>query len=160
MEEDILQNDGIIQTNENDEVLKYKELYLRTLADYQNLKKEMSDRRGEDLKRAESEILESFIPIFVNFEKANQFKPVEESKSWSAWATGIDFIQKQFQKALGEFGIEKMEVLGKKFDHNYHEVVEEVEGEEGVILKEIDAGFLQHGKVLKVAKVVVGKNKN
>lgn len=140
----------------------YKDKYLRAHADYQNLVRETNERRTEWANMSEVQVLEAFIPVYDNFKKAAAHQPTEESSSWKNWGMGIGFIEKQFAEVLKRFGIEEISTVGSVFDPNKHESVGEEESDEydeDVILKEIESGYKKGNKIIKVAKVIVSKEK-
>lgn len=141
--------------------VNYKEKWMRAQADYQNLQKEISAKRGEWAAMSEWQILEKFVPVYDNFKKAFAVnnEQLAMNKEQSSWIKGIEFIMKRFGDVLKLHGIEEIETIGKKFDPALHEVLgeEESDKEAGIILKELDGGYKKGEKVLKVAKVIVAK---
>jgi molecular chaperone GrpE len=146
------------------EAEEFKAGWQRALADYKNLQIETEKRRSEWAQLSERLILEEFIPVYDNFNKAfnvvnvQNVEDVENDKKWQNWKQGIEYIMKQYWKVLQDHGVEKVKTVGEMFDPCMHEAVSEEEGEEeGKILKEVEAGYTMKGKVIKVAKVVVAK---
>jgi len=143
-----------------EENVDYKDQWLRAQADYANLQKETSAKRGEWATMSEWQILEEFIPVYDNFKKAFSVTIEGSDKQWESWKQGIGYIMKQFGDILKQHGIEELETVGKVFDPSLHESVSEElsdEYDDGVILREVDAGYKKGEKVLKVARVVVNK---
>lgn len=149
----------------NDKAEEYKKDWQRALADYKNLQKETSERRGEWAQMSKTMILEDFIPVYDNFKTAFYHHPVlnadnEEHTQIKSWVDGIGYIMKQFGDVLKSHGIEEIKTVGEKFDPTIHESVgeEEVEGKEsGVIVKEVSGGYKMGDKVVKVARVIIAK---
>jgi len=147
-----------------DECEEYKKGWQRALADYQNLQKEMNARRSELLQMSEREILEEFIPVFDNFKKAFNHHPDfdesdESGKKIKNWSLGIGHIMRQFKDILKAHQVEEIKTIGEKFDPKFHEAVGEetvADKEAGIILREIDGGYILGNRVLKVAKVIIG----
>ena len=71
-------------------------------------------------------------------------------------------IKLQLESFLEQNGIKEIEVDGKKFDPNFHEVVSEVESKKdpGTIIEEIQKGYKFDGRVIRRTKVRVSKFKN
>lgn len=138
--------------------LDYKDKWLRAQADYQNLQKEIAQKRSEWVKMSEVQVLEAFIPVYDNFKKAASHTP-EDDGNWKAWAAGIGYIQKQFGDILKQFNVEEIKTVGEPFNIELHETAgeEESDKEPGTIVKEVDAGYMANGRVLKAAKVIVAK---
>lgn len=144
---------------------EYKKDWQRALADYKNLQKETSERRGEWAQMSKTMILEDFIPVYDNFKTAFYHHPVlnadnEEHKQIKSWVDGIGYIMKQFGDVLKSHGIEEIKTVGEKFDPALHESVgeEEVERKEsGMIVREVAGGYKMGDKVVKVARVIISK---
>lgn len=130
----------------------------RERADFLNYKKGELERIGEILKYAATGLIFKFLPILDNLELAekNLTKELKDDEN----VKGLLQIKAQFKDILKNQGIEEIESLGKKFDPNFHEVVEEIEikdKESGVVIEEIQKGYQIHGKVLRPAKVKIVK---
>jgi molecular chaperone GrpE len=81
------------------------------------------------------------------------------SDKYQNWQKGIEVLLAQLDKTLAEMGVKKIEALGKKFDPHYHEAVREVEsdGEEGMVVEELQSGFILNDKVIRPSQVVISK---
>jgi molecular chaperone GrpE len=128
----------------------------RARADFLNYKKEEIERIEELLKYAGVELILKMLPILDNFDLvekrlADRLKKDENLK-------GILQIKTQILDFLKNEGVKEMKVVGEKFDPNFHEAVETIEGKEsGKILEETQKGYLLNGRVLRPAKVKVSK---
>jgi len=145
-----------------EECQKLKDEYLtgwqRARADLLNYKKEELKRVGELIKYAGEGFILKILPILDNFEIADKNLP-EDLKN-DEKIKGILKIKTQIKDFLKSQGVEEIECLGKKFDPNLHEVVEEVnkEGvEPGTVIEEIRKGYKINGRLLRPAKVRVTK---
>jgi len=145
-----------------EECQKLKEEYLagwqRARADFLNYKKEELERVGELIKYADVGLILKFLPILDNFEIAEKKLP-ENSKN-DEKIKGILQIKSQIKDFLKNQGVEEINCLGKKFDPNFHEVVEEVnkEGvEPGTVIEEVQKGYKINDRLLRPAKVRVTK---
>ncbi len=152
------------------EAKEYQEGWQRAQADYRNLQKEVEKMRSEWVRMSELQILEEFIPVYDNFKKAFGYDAdsadgdadnadvMALKKSFQNWRKGIEYIMQQFGNILKAHDVEEIKTVGEQFNPELHEALseEEVEGKEsGTIIREIDAGYMMKGKVIKVAKVVV-----
>lgn len=163
-----MQNDSEAVIDENKECqncAQYKAGWMRATADYMNLQREVAMQRSEWVRMSEAQILEDFLPVYGNFKKAvshanndSNSTNTDTNTQFENWKKGIEYIMKQFGDVLKAHGIEEIKTVGKKFDPVMHEAVGENDGgEPGLIMKEIDAGYLMKGKVLKTAKVIIAK---
>lgn len=137
----------------------YKDKWMRAQADYQNFQKEVEERRSEWVRSSELQILEEFIPVFNNFKTAFAHQPTDDS-GWKSWSEGIGFIMKQFGDVLKSHDLEEIKTVGEPFDINKHEAAGEEPSDEyddGVIIREVAAGYTMKDKVIVPAKVIVCK---
>lgn len=144
------------------ELQKQCEEYLngwkRAQADYQNLMKETEIKQKEMFQYVTNETVRQFLPLVDYFKYAfNHNVPGELRKT--EWFKGIEHIQTYLNKILTDNGIKTIKTVGEKFDPHLHEAVGEVEskGKSGEVVEEISSGFIQNGKVIRHAKVKVGK---
>lgn len=146
-----------IEEVQPEEVIDYKELWIRAQADYQNLQKETSKQRAQWNEYARSEVLEDVIPILENFKKAFAHDATEDKDGFENWKKGIGFIKKQLEDVLAQYDIEMITTVGEVFDPLMHEAVSEKDSDEteGVILEEISGGYKMGERVILPAKVVV-----
>jgi molecular chaperone GrpE len=139
-----------------------KEEYLngwkRAKADFINYKREEAGRTKEMMNYSKAELLSSIIEILDNFEKAEEETP-EDVKN-DNYFQGLLRIKDQFNDFLKSQGVKKVKAIGEKIDLNYHEIVEEVENKEeksGIVVEEVQKGYLFEGRLLRPAKVKVSK---
>lgn len=83
-------------------------------------------------------------------------------KQYQNWQVGVQGIVMQLDQTLGELGVKKIEALGKKFDPHLHEAVKEVEsdGDDQMVVEELQSGFELNGKVIRPSQVVISKKKS
>jgi len=130
----------------------------RLQADFENYIKR-SEKEKENLKHlANYELFLDLIKIVDNFEEA--MKSLKNSKDKEI-TNGITMIYNQLINLLQRNNIKTIETIGKKFNPHEHEAIknQESDKEEGMILKEIQKGYLFHNNVLRPSKVIVS-NRN
>ncbi|HXK32062.1 MAG TPA: nucleotide exchange factor GrpE [Candidatus Paceibacterota bacterium] len=143
-----------------EECLKQKDEYLagwqRARADFLNYKKEEMERITALLAYAGEELILKIIPILDNFELIEKKLPEGLKKDENV--KGILQLKNQILDFLKNQGVEEMKTAGEKFDPNLHEAIETKEGgESGVIIEEIQKGYIINGRLLRPAKVKVAK---
>ena len=70
-------------------------------------------------------------------------------------------VKEQLLCCLGKHGVEKIESVGTDFDPNIHDALLQVESEEhgnSKVVEEFEKGYLLKGRLLKPAKVSVGRD--
>lgn len=130
----------------------------RILADYQNLEKRVTAEKREWIVSANRELLLRILPVLDTLRMASEHSNDEH----------VRISVKQFEDILRSEGVTKIETEGKDFDANTMECVatEAVDAStnsgqgENKVLKELQAGYMLGDKVLRVAKVKVGKTSN
>lgn len=144
------------------ECQKQRDEYLagwqRARADFLNYKKDEMERIGEFFKYANEELILKILPILDNIYIAENTIPPDLKNN--QWIGGILQIKTQMLDFLKNQGVEEIKSAGKKFDPNFHEVLEESgskDGESGAVVEEIQKGYILNGKILRPAKVKVAK---
>jgi len=130
----------------------------RARADFLNYKKEEMERVGEFLGYAKEEFILKTLPFIDNFETAEKALP--ESLKTEEHVKGLLQIGAQMKDFLKSQGVQEIKTVGEKFNPNFHEAVQEIEKEgleSGIIIEEVQKGYLIAGKLLRPAKVKVAK---
>ena len=87
------------------------------------------------------------------------FSNKESWESVSAeWRQGVEYIHSQLMNTLHSHGLAEINPEGKEFDPQKHEAVEMIEGKDNMVIEVIQKGYELNGKVVRVAKVKVGKS--
>lgn len=136
---------------------------MRALADLQNARKRMEEEKATFAVFAAQSLVLKVLDIYENYHRLMLHKPDwvnEEMKKQGheVWLKGLDLIDLQFQKFLEEQGVSILGArVGEKIDPAKHEAVMSGDGEEGVILEVFSPGYEMGGRVIKTAKVKVGR---
>jgi molecular chaperone GrpE len=137
------------------EVNDLRQSLLRVHADFDNYRKR-TRQEMEDLRRfAARELLLELLPVADNFDRAlDSFSSgnVEEIRA------GVEMVRRQLSSVLEKYGVTPMDCVGAPFDPTRHEAVmqEPADGREaGVVVEELQKGYLLHDKVLRPALVKV-----
>lgn len=133
--------------------------YLRLQADFDNYKKRFFKERTDFIKFANEGLILELLGILDNFERG--IKSAEQKKNYDLLHQGVDMISRQLHSLLREKGLQRIEVMGEKFDPHLHDALEVVESdaEEGIIVEELQPGYILNGRILRHAKVKVSKGK-
>ena len=145
-------------SEENPELLRLKDKYLRTLAEYENFRKRSEKEKAQMFELGAKSIIEALLPVVDNFERA--LSHVQEEEKDSPFVKGIEGIYKQIQKMFADCNIQEIEALGKKFDPALHNAVmteEEGDAEEDTITQDLQKGYTYRGNVVRHSMVKVKK---
>jgi len=119
----------------------------RALADYKNLVDRTNKEKKEFYEFANTNVLQSFLPVYDSLDMLSKYSQDQ----------GLALTVKQFKQVFSEEGVKEIEVLGKEYNEQEMEAVEMVEGEKNIVIEEISKGFIFKGKLLRPARVKVGK---
>ncbi len=142
---------------------KLKEDFLRAYADAENIKKRCAQEIEKNNKYAISSFAKNLLSVADNLDRA--LKSIPEDKKDDCehlknLLAGVEMTQHELTKVFEKFGIKKMEIIGTKFDPNFHQVIQEVEDKEkanGTIINELQSGYMINDRILREAMVVVSK---
>ena len=137
-----------------DELTKWREMALRTAAEYDNYRKRCVKDREDFTKYANRSLLEELLPVIDNFEMGMQMAQQDTS---SMIYIGMSMVQKQLADFLASQGVEAIEAApGQEFDHNVHEAImsEPSDQPEGTIIRILRRGYNLRGRLLRPVNVV------
>jgi len=153
-------NDDISKLNE--EIENLKEEKLRILAEMENLRKRFEKDKIDSIKYGNHNLAKDMLTLGDNLSRALDAISSDEkrSESFNNLIDGLKIVQKEFVMILEKHGVKKIESINKKFDHNYHQAMLEVETDEfneGYVVQEIQSGFTLHDRLLRPSMVGVSK---
>ena len=128
--------------------------FKRALADYQNLEKRIAQGRSEMNSWAVNDLMRQIAQVMHYFDQA--FAGVGDDEQKSPWFKGVQMATLQLRQVLQNQGLEEIKTDGN-FDPGLHEAVDTKDGEDGKILEVVEKGYKLNGKILKPARVIVGK---
>ena len=106
MEESKVVNVPMVDVSENES--EYKDLYLRTLADMDNLRKNTTKKINEIYKIANDKLIKELLPFAdsLNLAVNNENIKLDEE----TYSKGYEVLKKQFENILSKFGLKEIEV--------------------------------------------------
>ena len=135
---------------------RFRDLALRSQADFENYKKRSAREKEEAIKYANSSLLERLVGIIDNFELG--LAAAREQGADSPIYSGMVLVQKQLNDLLAENGLQTIEAEGKMFDPNVHEAIAHEPSDrtpEGIVVRQTRRGYRLKDRLLRPAKVVV-----
>ena len=145
-----------------EEISSLKEEKIRVLAEMENLRKRFDREKIDSIKFGSVNFARDILSPGDNLERALSAinKEEEHSDSIKNLIEGLMMVKKEFVSALEKNGISKIDSVDKKFDPNLHQAMMEVENDdldEGVVVQEIQGGYMMHDRLLRPAMVAVSK---
>jgi molecular chaperone GrpE len=135
---------------------RFRDLALRSQADFENYKKRSAREKEEAIKYANSTLLERLIPIVDNFDLG--LEAARSDGEQSPVFSGMSMVLKQLMDFLTDQGLQPIDATGKKFDPNLHEAIAHEPSEkfpEGVVIRQTRRGYRLKDRLLRPSSVVV-----
>ncbi len=132
--------------------------YLRLYAEFDNYKRRTQRERLEMMETAGSKTMKALLPVLDDFDRAAQLAKKDEATA-EIWNNGIGLVRKKMLSALAAQGLKPMESTGKEYNSDLYEAVTEIPNPEmsGKVVDTIERGYTLNGRIIRHAKVVVGK---
>ena len=164
-EEEIKKTPDIKKEESVEEKLKStQEKLLRTMAEMENQRKKFEKEREEAFEFGGFNFARESLSLLDNIDRAiTSFKNDEnlkDNKDLSKIIDGIDVIKKDLISIFKRSGIESIECINKKFDPNFHQAMLEIENntkESGIVIQEIQKGYMMKDRLLRPSLVGVTK---
>ena len=152
---------------------EYYDQLLRLKAEFENYRKRVEKEKEKIYLYGKETVLLKLVSVLDTLEQAEKNltteneklspprRPDEEARKTENIIKGLNLITLDLRNFLKSEGLEMIESVGKKFDPHFHEVVEqeESEKEEGIILAELQKGYLFKEWIIRPAKVKIAKTR-
>ena len=152
------QDDASDDSEPIDPVQQEREKYLRLYSEFENFRRRTTKERLDLLQNASKDLMLELLPVVDDMERAIQALSGEENASAKE---GMELIYKKFYGTLEKKGLKPMDAKGEDFDSEIHEAVTQFDAPSedmvGKVIDEVEKGYYLNDKVLRFAKVVVGK---
>src|SRR5437660_2122586 len=135
---------------------RFRDLALRSQADFENYKKRCAREKEEAIKYANSSLLERLVAIVDNFELGLSAARGEGEDS--PIYSGMRLVFKQLDDFLAENGLQPIDAVSQKFDPNLHEAIAHEPSEEfpeGTVIRQTRRGYKFKDRLLRPSSVVV-----
>src|SRR3954466_10484755 len=140
---------------------RFRDLALRSQADFENYKKRSAREKDEAIKYANSSLLERLVAIIDNFELGLEAARAEGEKS--PIFSGMSMVLKQLMDFLTDNGLQPIDAAGQKFDPNLHEAIAHEPSDdfpEEVVIRQTRRGYKMKDRLLRPSSVVVSSGRS
>lgn len=141
---------------------KYDQLndkLIRLAAEFDNFKKRTARERVDLLQTAAKDTIADLLPILDDFDRAK--KLADDESSDESFSEGVQLVYQKLHSTLKKRGLKVMESDGEEFDAELHEALTEIPAPsddlKGKVVDTIEKGYFLQDKIIRHAKVVVGK---
>ncbi|MGA9885388.1 MAG: nucleotide exchange factor GrpE [Candidatus Acidiferrales bacterium] len=128
---------------------------VRRQADFENYRKRVEKERAQDRQRANETLIEHLLPVLDAFDRALS---QSSDSAYLEYRKGFELIRRQLWESLAKEGLVRIDALDQEFNPHFHHAIERVETAEhadGIVIGELQPGYVLHGRVLRPAMVRV-----
>ncbi len=141
------------------ELDEQKDKYMRLFAEFDNYKRRSAKERMELIQTAGKEVITSMLQVLDDSDRAE--KQMQDSNDPDQIKEGVTLVFNKLRRTLQAQGVKPMESLHTEFDVEKHEAITEIpvsdKNLKGKVVDEIEKGYYLNDKLIRFAKVVVGK---
>ena len=136
------------------------EKYLRLYSEFENFRKRTQKEKVDLYKTAGEDVIGAILPVLDDFERAQ--KAIEDAEEVSGVKDGVKLIHDKIVSILKQKGLEEIaSPVNESFDIELHEAITQIPAPNkkqiGKVIDQVEKGYKLNGKVIRYAKVVVGK---
>jgi molecular chaperone GrpE len=141
------------------ELAALKDKYLRLMAEFDNFRKRTARQRNEERATAAIGTMNSMLPVVDDFDRAKINSEKEDTEE--TFPNGVELVYQKLKRTLESLGLKQMVSTGEVFDAELHEAFTEIPAPSpemvGKVVDTIEPGYTLNDKLIRHAKVVVGK---
>lgn len=141
------------------EVAEQKDKYIRLMAEFDNYKRRTSKERIDLIQTAGKDIIVSLLDVLDDCDRAE--KQMQDENNPDLIKEGAFLVFNKFRSIMQSKGVKSLESMDKDFDVEQHEAIAEIPASNpkhsGKVVDEVQKGYLLNDKLIRHAKVVVGK---
>ena len=127
-------------------------LYLRAVADYQNLDRRLHEEKERAVETAQKSLLIDFLSLKDDIDRTIEFGREKENRE------PMKLIKQKCDITLKKYGVTEIDALHKEFTPHEMECIDLVPGEKAnVVVKIHEKGYLFNNKLLRPARVAVSQ---
>jgi molecular chaperone GrpE len=135
-----------------------KDKYIRLVAEFDNFKRRNAKERMELVQTAGKDVITSMLDVLDDFDRAEKQMNTDDTEQLKA---GVQLVFNKFKTTLQSKGLKPMQSIDTEFDVHKHEAIAEVPvqdgSKKGKVIDEIVKGYYLNDKLIRFAKVIVGK---
>ncbi|MCD2421289.1 nucleotide exchange factor GrpE [Niabella pedocola] len=141
------------------ELRESKDKYIRLAAEFDNFRKRTAKERIELFQTAGREVITDLLDVLDDADRAQT--ELEKTNDNTALKEGVRLVFNKLRNVLQAKGLKPMETIGKDFDPDLYEAITEIPAPsadlKGKVVDEVTKGYYLNDKIIRHAKVVVGK---
>jgi len=144
------------------ELAEAQDRLLRALAETENTRRRAQRERADAEKYSIGRFAEGLLSVADNLRRALDSLPESEAKDdrTRSLLAGVAATERELLAAFERHNLKRIDPMGEKFDHNFHQAVFEAENTgrpAGTIVEVLQPGYVLHDRLLRPAMVGVAK---
>lgn len=141
------------------EIAELKDKHLRLIAEFDNFRRRTAKERLELQLTAGRDIIQSLLVVMDDMDRAA--KQLENTTDLTILKEGISLVFNKLRNIMQQKGLKVMEAVNQEFNPDLHEAITEIPAPSnkmvGKIIDVVEPGYYLNDKLIRHAKVVVGK---
>ena len=157
-EEELGQQLDLLQT----EFAQLNDRHLRLAAEFQNYRRRAEGEMSETWSRAQADLVRRFLDVLDDLQRVAALNASDGSAKVESVTEGVDLVERKFQRALEDAGVQQVDPQGETFDPGTMEAVLRVPAsspeEDDRVDQVFQKGYLLKGRLIRPARVSVKKH--
>ena len=139
------------------EIAELKDKHLRMVAEFDNFRRRTAKERVEMAQTAGKDIIQSLLVVLDDVDRAA--KQLDTTTDINVLKEGVSLVFNKFRNIMLSKGLKVMEAQNEEFNADLHEAITEIPAPKmvGKVIDVVEAGYYLNDKLIRHAKVVVGK---
>ena len=141
------------------EIAELRDKHIRMVAEFDNFRRRSARERLDMQATASRDVIQSLLTVLDDVDRAA--KQMETTTDISVLKEGISLVFNKLRTTMLQKGLKKMDATGQEFNPDLHEAITEIpvtdEALKGKVIDVVDPGYYLNDKLIRHAKVVVGK---
>ena len=142
----------------DEKIAELNDRLMRQMAEFDNFRKRTEKEKQQMYGIGASEVIEKLLPIVDNFERG--LAAMTDDEKNTPFAQGIELVYKQLMTTLSDLGVTPIEAVGVEFNPDFHNAVMQAPSEEyesGIVIQELQRGYVYKEKVIRYSMVMVAE---
>ena len=145
------------------DIAALKDQLLRAMAEAENVRRRTEREKADASKYAVTNFARAILSVADNLNRALESVSQEArdaNEDLNNLFVGVEMTENELETVYEQFGIKTIDAIGKKFDHNFHQAMFEVEDLDqpaGLVIQQVQKGYMLQDRLLRAAMVGVSK---
>ena len=134
----------------------FRERWLRAQAELENYRKRSQKELDQERQYRSLPVVRDVLPALDNLQRAIQM--AKTAKDNDQLIKGVQMVAQQFEEALARHAVVAIEAVGKPFDPNLHEAIQQAPSKDHppmTVLRDVEKGYQMYDRVVRPTKVIV-----